>query len=86
MWLVPSTVSSDASSAFARLTPAWYGVAGSFVVEMTYSFGKPSTCGRCGSDVGGTGQKSQGSLVARGGSPESMKGAAAAYFSATVSA
>src|ERR1700710_2099910 len=52
---VPSKVSNEPPSCLARSTPAWYGVAGSFVVETTRIGGSPLTEIWCGSEVGGTG-------------------------------
>ncbi|SKU47302.1 Uncharacterised protein [Mycobacteroides abscessus subsp. abscessus] len=40
----------------ASSTPAWYGVAGSYVVETTSSLGSPAAWMGCGLLVGGTGQ------------------------------
>ena len=52
---VPSKVISDASSCRARSTPAWYGVAGSWVVDTTTTLPGPGEPAGCGVDVGGTG-------------------------------
>src|ERR1700710_741449 len=61
---VPSKVSSEPPSCLARSTPAWYGVAGSFVVEITSVGGRPFTETSCGCVVGGTGHNAQVSFGA----------------------
>src|SRR5436305_15154580 len=64
-WL-PSKVISDAFIWWARSTPAWYGVAGSPVVETTTILPGPGEVAAATTGVGGTGHSAQ---MSRGAYP-----------------
>src|SRR6201991_502228 len=75
---VPSNVISAAPIWRARSIPAWYGVAGSCVVETTTTLPGPGEEAGCGVDVGGTGHiahRSRGANPVK--VPYSTNGAAA---------